>query len=316
MHHRLSLGRIAVAARTIDPVFLYSPQYLSERLSAGFGCDLTLKIETINPIGSFKGRGASFFLQSCPAGPLVCASAGNFGQAMAWVCRKLGREITIFASVNANPLKVQQMKNFGASVVIKGDDFDDAKAAASRWASLTGAKFVEDGRIAEISEGAGSIAVELLAREAVFDAVLIPLGNGALLNGMARWIKAHAPTTRVIGVSSRNASAMHDSWKAGRMIEHPTAQTIADGIAVRVPIPEAVADMNGIVDDVLLVHEASILTAMKLLFEDERLIIEPAGAVGIAALLEHPALADYGRIATILCGGNLTQEQIRTWLTN
>ncbi len=315
MAHRLSLERIAQAARTIDPVFLHSPQYMSERLSAGFGCDLTLKVETVNPIGSFKGRGASFFLRNCPAGPLVCASAGNFGQAMAWVCRKLGREITIFASVHANPLKVRQMRNFGASVVIKGEDFDDAKAAAAQWAGLTGARFVEDGRIPEISEGAGSIAVELLDN-ASFDAVLLPLGNGALLNGMARWIKAHAPATRVVGISSRNASAMHDSWKAGRIIEHPTAHTIADGIAIRVPIPEAVADMKGVVDDVLLVHEASILTAMKLLFEDERMIVEPAGAVGIAALLEHPGLADYGRIATILCGGNLTQEQIRTWLTN
>lgn len=312
--HRISLDRIAQAARTIHPVFLHTPQYLSERLSAGFGCHLTLKIETINPIGSFKGRGASFFLQNSPTSPLVCASAGNFGQAMAWVCRALDRPITIFASVHANPLKVQQMKSFGAKVVLQGEDFDEAKAAASAWAGLTGARFVEDGRIPEISEGAGSIAVELLAQNETFDAVLIPLGNGALLNGMARWIKTHAPATRVIGISSKHASAMHDSWKAGRIIEHSTAHTIADGIAVRVPIPEAVADMSGIVDDVLLVQEASILTAMKLLFEDERLIIEPAGAVGVAALLEHPSLAGYGRVATVLCGGNLTQEQIRKWL--
>jgi len=310
-----SLDRIAEAARVIDPVFRNTPQYLSERLSAGLSCELTLKIETINPIGCFKGRGASYFLhRHTGTAPLVCASAGNFGQAMAYVCRTRDIQLTIFASVNANPLKVQQMKSLGAKVVLQGHDFDDAKSIAAAWADQTGSLFVEDGRIPEIAEGAGSIAVELLDQS--FDAILVPLGNGALLTGIARWIKAHSPETQVIGVSAANASVMHDSFKAGRVVEHPTANTIADGIAVRVPVPEAIADMQGIVDDVLLVHEASILTAMKLLFEDERLIIEPSGAVGLAALLEHPELADLGKVVTILCGGNLTQEQIRTWLMN
>jgi threonine dehydratase len=313
---RLSLTRIAEAARIIDPVFLHTPQFVSERLSARLNCELTLKVETINPIGSFKGRGASYFLETDrPQSPFVCASAGNFGQAMAYVCRAYAVPLTIFASVHANPLKLKQMRALGTEVKQAGEDFDAAKAAAAQWARQNGALFIEDGRIPAISEGAGSIAVELLSPNQAFDAILVPLGNGALLNGVARWTKAHAPQTRVIGVSSVHASAMHDSWKSGRIVEHSTANTIADGIAVRVPIPEAVADMDGIVDDVLLVAEPSLQTAMKLLFEEERLIVEPSGAAGIAALLEHPALA-YGRIATILCGGNMTQEQIHAWLTN
>lgn len=312
--HRLSVDRIAEAARIIDPVFLHSPQFVTERLSARLGCEVTLKVETINPIGSFKGRGASYFVESGrPSAPLVCASAGNFGQAMAYVCRAHSIPLTIFASVNANPLKVKQMRAFGCEVKQAGDDFDAAKAAAADWARDNGADFIEDGRIPAISEGAGSIAVELLTRD--FDAILVPLGNGALLTGIARWVKAHAPQTRVVGVSSIHASAMHDSWKSGRIVEHASADTIADGIAVRIPIPEAVADMAGIVDDVLLVSESSLMAAMKLLFVEERLIVEPSGAAGIAAVLENPALAQ-GKIATILCGGNMTQEQIRTWLTN
>jgi threonine dehydratase len=317
-NHRLSLDNIADAARTIDPVFLHTPQFFSGGLSARFGCELTLKVETVNPIGCFKGRGASFFVERMAASgrvtPMVCASAGNFGQALAYACRARGIPLTVFASVHANLLKVSKMKGFGADVRLEGDDFDAAKIAAALWAQENGACMVEDGRQTEIAEGAGSIGVELLAAGKSFDAVLLPLGNGALLTGVARWIKAHSPETRVIGISSVHAPAMHDSWKAGRIIESTEARTIADGIAVRVPIPEAVWDMNGIVDDVLLVEEASIHGAMKLLLEEERLIIEPAGSVGVAALVEHSGLRDYRRVATVLCGSNMTREQIKKGL--
>ena len=316
--HRLSLENIAEAARTIDPVFLHSPQFMSEGLSKHFGCSLTLKLETANPIGSFKGRGASFYVdQMVAAGnvtPMVCASAGNFGQAMAYACRTHGLPLIVFASIHANPLKIAKMRAFGAEVRLAGEDFDAAKLAAANWASENGASMVEDGRQPEISEGAGSIGVELLAAGKPFDAILLPLGNGALLTGVARWIRAHSPATQVIAVSSVHAAAMHDSFKSGHIVEYQQAPTIADGIAVRVPIPEAVEDMKGIVDDVLLVEEASILEAMKLVLQHERLIVEPAGVVGIAALLEHPKLNAHNHIATVLCGNNLTEDQIRTWL--
>jgi threonine dehydratase len=118
----------------------------------------------------------------------------------------------------------------------------------------------------------------------------------------------------IIGVSSVHATAMHDSWKAGRIIEHKKALTIADGIAVRIPIPEAVWDMDGLVDAVLLVEESSIIAAMKFLLEEERLVVEPAGAAGIASLVEHADLKEYRRIGTVLCGSNMTQDQIKTWL--
>jgi threonine dehydratase len=312
--HRLSLENIAEAARTIDPVFLQTPQFVSEALSTRFRCELTLKVETSNPIGSFKGRGASYFLRT-HAEPMVCASAGNFGQAMAYVCRAKGIPLTVFASVNANPLKLAKMSGFGAVVRQQGEDFDAAKAAAAEWADRHGTLLVVDGKEKEISEGAGSIAVELLAHNNSYDAVLVPLGNGALLTGIARWIKAHSPATRIVGVSSVHAPAMHHSWKTGQILETANATTIADGIAVRIPIPEAVEDMNGIVDDVLLVEEASIVAAQKLLLEEERLIVEPAGAVGVAALLEHPTLRSFGRIATPICGSNMTKDQISMLLT-
>lgn len=163
-------------------------------------------------------------------------------------------------------------------------------------------------------EGAATIGVELLREPAPFDALLLALGNGALLTGVGRWVKAHAPATELIGVAATGAPAMVESWRAGRIVSHERIDTIADGIGVRLPVPEAVADMQGAVDDALLVEDATILRAMRLLHEQLGLVVEPSGAVGVAALLEQPARFRGRRVATVLCGGNLTPAQMRDWL--
>ena len=317
--HRLSLARIAEAARRIDPVFLQTPQFVNEPLSQLLGCELTLKVENVNPIRCFKGRGADWFVQALvergEAGPLVCASAGNFGQALAYAGRKHGLPVTVFAAHGANALKLERMKSLGAELRLEGDDFDAAKQAARAWAGRSGVRFVEDGRDPEISEGAGSIAVELLAGDPAFDNLLVPLGNGALLNGIARWAKAHAPQTRVVGVCSEGAPAMAQAWSGRIASSGAPLRTIADGIAVRVPVPEAVDDMHGLVDEVLLVPDAHILDAMRLLHQHAGLVAEPAGAAGLAALVQNPTRFTHRRIATVVCGSNLTPAQIRDWLT-
>jgi len=177
-----------------------------------------------------------------------------------------------------------------------------------------GTELIEDGLVPEISEGAGTIALELYARDEAYDAVVVPLGNGALLNGMARWIKAVSPATRVIGVASAGASAMADSWRERRCVEHARADTIADGIAVRVPIAAALDDMRDIVDDVLLVDDDALIDAMRRVHVHHGLVIEPAGAAGLAALIAHAPAFARQRVATVLAGGNLTAQQVRQWL--
>ena len=315
MEHRLSLSAIAGAMQMIDPVFLHTPQYVCAPLSAALGCQLLVKIETLNPIRSFKGRGASYFVAGLPeTARLVCASAGNFGQGLAYACRSRGVPLTVFASMHANPLKVTQMQALGATVIMEGDDFDAAKIAAKRYAADSGAQMVEDGLEARISEGAGTIGLELLRAPVPLDVLLLPLGNGALLNGVARWVKAHTPHTQIVAVSAVGASAMVESWRAGRIVSHPQINTIADGIGVRVPIPAAVADMNGLVDDAALVEDATLMQAMQLAHQHLGLVIEPSGVAGIAALMEQRARFVGARVATVLCGGNLTQEQMRQWL--
>ena len=324
--HRLALARIAEAHRRIDPVFLDTPQFVNEPLSERLGARLTLKVETLNPIRSFKGRGASLFVAEHtergatlgPAAALVCASAGNFGQGLAYACRRAGASLVVYAARTANPLKIDRMRALGAVVRLAGDDFDAAKEAAHTWATATGATLVVDGLAAAVAEGAGTIGRELCAGGAAYDAVYLPVGNGALITGAARWIKARAPATRVIGVISAGAPAMAAAFRAGRVdpARRFGATTIADGIAVRVAIPEAVTDMIGVVDDVVTVADAAIVEAMRLLHEHAGVVVEPAGAAGLAALLSATDRAAISgtSVATVLCGGNVTPEQMRTWL--
>jgi peptide deformylase len=316
--HRLSLAQIQRAQQIIPAEFQQSPQYRCEPLGAALGCELTIKLEFTNPLRSFKGRGASFLvveaLRRGESRPLVCASAGNFGQAMAYACRAHSRPLTVFAAVNANALKVQRMRDLGAQVILQGQDFDAAKDAARQQAAQTGSWMVEDGLEPEISEGHGTIATELLARGDIYDDVVVPLGNGALLTGVGRWFKAASPATRIIGVCARGADAMARSWQSGSVVQTPRADTIADGIAVRVPIPEALGDMQGVVDEVLLVDDHDITAAMTLTHRLAGLQLEPAGASGLAALVAHPQRFAGRRVAALLCGSNLTPEQVKAYL--
>ena len=312
---RVHLAGIERAAGVIDPVFLRTPQFVCEPLSDALDTRVALKVETLNPIRSFKGRGADFLVsQADPGSALMCASAGNFGQAMAYACRKRGIDVTVYASVNANPFKIERMRGLDARVVVHGRDFDEAKAEARRVARQTGVRFVEDGLDVEAAEGAGTIGLEWLAFAERLDALLVPLGNGAIFTGVARVMKARSPGTQMIAVQAAGAPAMVESWRAGRLVERESAGTIADGVAVRVPIAEALRDMEGLVDEAILVRESTILDAMRLVHRHAGIVTEPSGVLGIAALLENRDAFRGQTVGTILCGGNLTPEQMKSWL--
>ena len=314
METSISVGGIREAADVIDPVFLNSPQFDCEPLSQRLGVTTVLKVETANPIRSFKGRGTDFLLHrlgtNTPA--LVCASAGNFGQGMAFACRKRGVRLTVFASHKANPLKLARMSELGAKIELEVGDFDDAKAAARRHADKHGAQFIEDGLIGAIGEGAGTIGLELTRHEK-FDAVFVPLGNGSLVNGVGTWIKHASPDTRVVAVCAERAPSMALSWKARKAVDAPS-DSIADGIAVRVPIPAAVDITLDTVDDIALVSDDAMRDWMRRIFIDAGLVVEPSAAAGLAAIAERAHELRGKRVAAILTGGNLTEQQIRDWL--
>jgi threonine dehydratase len=316
MDATISIDGIEEAASVIDPVFRDTPQFVSEPLSDQLGVTTILKVETINPIRSFKGRGTDYLLHRLGPQPngIVCASAGNFGQGMAFGARKRSVTMTVFAAVSANPLKVERMRALGATVVLEGKDFDEAKDGALQHASRTGAFYVEDGLLGPISEGAGTVAYELEGMDETLDACFVPLGNGALVNGMGTWLKRSTPSPIVIAVCPAGAPAMEMSWRAGRPISTPTLDTIADGIAVRVPVQEALEIMRRMVDDVMLVTDDEIVDAMRLVHRDAGLVVEPAGAAGIAAVAKRRSQLAGKRVAVILTGGNLTEEQLRMYL--
>lgn len=312
-------ARIEAAVRAIDPAFLHSPLVGNAALDERLGASLLLKVETLNPIRSFKGRGTDLFLAEAMGDgrrtptAIVCASAGNFGQGLAYAGTRRGLTVTVFASRHASPLKIAAMRRFGAEVTLEGEDFDQAKAAARAHAERTGATFVEDGADPAIAEGAGTIARELTGAGAEIDVFLVPLGNGSLATGIGTWLKHERPGCAVIAVLAERAPAMLHSFRERRPVEGASADTIADGIAVRVPVPYALACMEGTIDDVVAVSEDALISAMRLAVETTGLVVEPAGVAGLAAVVADPERFRGQRVATVLCGGNVTPQQFSAW---
>ncbi len=314
MKHRLSLQHIVAASEAIDPVFRDTPQYEAETLHAQLGCRLVVKVETVNPIRSFKARGAQFLVSQMSGSPhLVCATAGNFGQGMAYAARKRGWPITIFVGAHANPMKVDRMRALGAKVREGSDDPDELHAQAEAFAREHGAQLIQDGREAAIAEGAGTIAIELLRWPKCFDDIVVPLGDGALLGGMARWVKAQCPTTRMIGVCATASPAMELSWRSKKVVSAPCDGTIAAGIAVGTPFEEALSDLTGLIDDVLLVPDSSLIAAMRLAHKELGVVLEPAGAAGLAAVMDHREQFRGRLVATVLTGGNVSPSNLQEW---
>lgn len=299
---RLQPQRIAEAVRRIDPVFLATPQARDAGLSAWLDCDLVLKDECATPIRCFKGRGASHYVESLDARvPLACASAGNFGLGLAHACARRGVPLTVFVSRHANPVKVAAIRAWGARIEVAGEDFDAAKDAARGFP----ARFVEDGRDLAITEGAGTLAVELL-EEFAPDAIVLPLGNGALLAGVGAWTRHRSPRTRVIGVVAAGAPAMRRAWR-GESTQDCRADTVADGIAVRVPVPEAVADLASLLDDVLVVDDDALRVAQREVSTRCGRRVEAAAVAGLAALHVHRDRFRGLCLATALTGANIAE---------
>src|SRR6266536_3010620 len=237
----ISLARIERAARTIDPVFLSTPQFFDASLSAALNRQVLVKVETANPIRSFKGRGANLLMQQFKSGQrLVCSSTGNFGQAIAYAGRRSGVGVHVFVPMGSNPLKVARIEAFGAQITIAGRDSAECEEQARGYAaSNPGCVLIEDAKEPAIAEGAGTIGVELL-RSGPFDAIVLPVGDGALICGVARWFKEHSPSTRVIGVCASGAPSMVLSWRAKKQVCSERSDTIADGLEVGRPAPVTV----------------------------------------------------------------------------
>jgi threonine dehydratase len=275
-------------------------------------CHVYLKIESIQPIRAFKVRGALNKLIRLPdaqrAAGVITASAGNHGMGVAYAAAVFEVPATVYVPESANPFKVEAIQRLGARVVPAGRNYSGAYAEALSAQRDSGATFVHAYDDPDVVAGQGTIAFELLADLERFDTVLVPIGGGGLIGGIALYLKAKRAGIKVIGVEPTGADSMHRSLQAGSIVTLERVSTIADGLAASAPGHLTFELAQRYVDEVILVEEVEMLRAIRLLFEWEHLLAEPAGAAALAALLYRYRPVPDEKVVVILSGGNVTDE--------
>jgi len=259
---------------------------LSERARA----DVHLKLEGELPTGSFKVRGAYYALwthaRESEVSEVVAASTGNHGAAVAWAARELGVSARVFVPVGANAVKVARIQSLGARLTETGADIEDARRAAEAYASQAHALLLDDATDAHVPIGAGTIGLELVEQLRELGTVYVPVGDSALIRGVAAAVKAQRPHVRVVGVQAAGAPSYYRSWKSGRVVTTETADTIADGLATTRPTEANVIAVLELVDEMVLVTEQEMRDAMSLLLASDDVVAEPSAAASVAALLQ------------------------------
>jgi threonine dehydratase len=245
---------------------------------------------------------------------VVCASAGNLGQALTWSGRRRGLDVTVVASRRAPVAKLDRIRALGAELELVDGDFEMARERAVRIAHERGIRLLEDSMDIETCEGAATIGLELAGEESTFDTVLVALGGGAMATGVGYVLKTLSPGVEVICVQPIGAPAMTRSWHERRVITTESTDTIADGVAGRFPIPEVLDDLLTVADDAVLVHESSIIAGMRLLLEHTGLVVEPSAALGVAAVLEDRDRFAGRHVVTVICGSNVDLDAYHRWV--
>jgi len=267
------------------------------------------------PTASFKVRGAlwalSEKLRTAPVKEVVASSTGNHGAAVAYAAQKLGVKATIFLPEKNNPVKRARIAGSGASIVEKGnEDLAAAWKAAEEYSRNTGAYFLNDATDPVLPAGPGTIGLEILEQMPETQTVYAPMGDTALIRGVAAAIKQTKPSVTVIGVQAETAPSYFLSWKSGVATETETCSTIADGLSTRTPDAGNVAAIRELVDNVVLVSDEDMLRAMALLLLEEHLVAEPAGAAATAAVLKQKVF-DEEQVVTLVTGANVPREMLQ-----
>lgn len=311
---QVDLARVRRAAAAGAEVVRETPVLSSRTLSDRVGATIALKAENLQRTGSFKLRGALAKIAALEAGGadlaragVVAGSAGNHGQAVAYAARARGIPCEVFMPLGAPNQKIDACAEFGATVRLVGASVEESLAAAHARARELGGAFVHPFDDADVIAGQGGIGLELAAQVQRLSLVVVPVGGGGLVSGVATALKALRPDVRVVGVQVERCAPVAASLAAGRAVAvERAAPTIADGIAVKRPGELTLALMRELVDEVVVVPEDAVAEAMVLLLERAKLVVEGAGAVGVAALLGGAvAPARDGTTAVILSGGNV-----------
>lgn len=307
-----TLADIEAARKTIAGVARVTPMETSQFLAELLGSPVHLKCENLQRTGAYKVRGAYNRLSTLSpeqrAAGVVAASAGNHAQGVALAARELGIPATIFTPVGVALPKLQATRHYGAEVVLRGHSVEEALVAAKDFAARTGAVFIPPFDHPAVIAGQGTLGLEIIDQVPDVDTVVVPIGGGGVISGIALAVKGTAERLgreiKVIGVQAENAAAYPSSIRAGEPVTVATTPTIADGIAVARPGDLNFPIIRDHVDEIVTVSDDDTARALLVLLERAKLVVEAAGAVGVAAIMSG-AVKDTGRTVVLLSGGNI-----------
>ncbi|UCG45446.1 MAG: threonine ammonia-lyase [Candidatus Bathyarchaeota archaeon] len=306
------------AQRKIGDLVTRTPTYLSNVFSQRAGAEVYLKLECFQPVGVFKVRGAINKISSLSPAELerglVTASSGNHGLAVAYAAKIYGAKTMVVVPENAVKEKVEALESYGADIVKYGKDYDEAYSKALEIQKEAGTTLVHPFEDPFVIAGQGTIGLELLEDIPNLNTIIVPVGGGGLISGISIAAKTLNPKLRIVGVQSEGAPAVYRSWRAGKIVEVDSVNTVADGLAARKPLDLTFGIIKRYVDTVLLVSEEEIGEAVLALLHNAHILAEPSGAASLAALLfkYHPKPEE--KVAVIISGANISIDYLASLL--
>lgn len=305
----ITLESVRQAAQALQGVMVVTPLQESVYINDLLGARVFFKLENLQRTGSFKLRGAYNRLRQLTPEELkrgvIAASAGNHAQGVALAAGLVGTTSRIYMPEGASLTKIEATRNYGAEICLFGETFDDAYQEALRVSETTGRIMVPAFNDPMIIAGQGTVALEMLDERPNLDVLVVPVGGGGLIGGIAMAAKAQNCRVKVIGVQTESVPAMAQSRKAGRLVPASNGRTIADGIAVKTPGDLTYALVERYVDDIVTVSEQEISRAILIFLERSKLVVEGAGAVGLAAMLAGKIPLGMGTVGVVVSGGNI-----------
>lgn len=313
----ISMAMLHDAQRVLKPVINRTPVIQTKGIVPG--CDFYLKADCLQKTGAFKLRGAYYKLSTLTdeekARGVIACSAGNHAQGVAFAARDMGIPATICIPAGAPLSKIETTRSYGANVVLVPGVYDDAHAEAVRLRDEQGLTFIHPFDDERVMAGQGTIGLEIAEQLPDVDAVLVPIGGGGLIAGVASALRQLKPACRIIGVQAAGAASMADSLRAGHILTLPEVHTVADGIQVKTPGEKTFAICREAVDEVVTVGEAEIASAILTVLERQKLMVEGAGAVGVAAAMYGELDLRGKTVCALLSGGNLDVTMLERIIT-
>ncbi|HEY9855003.1 MAG TPA: threonine ammonia-lyase [Stenomitos sp.] len=314
----VTLADIQAAHQELRSAVNRTPLLTSRTMNRMVGAPVLLKAENLQRTGSFKVRGAFHCLnrlaRTNPGGLVVTASAGNHAQGIALASSLTGMRALVFMPETASLAKVQATTAYGAEVRLVGNTFDEAVQAAQEYGKAHGGVYVSAFDHDDIITGQGTIALEMLEDRPDLDTVIVPVGGGGLISGMAIALKESNPNLRVIGVQAEAAASMVEAWRRHELVALPMGRTIADGIAIKYPSERTLRYLERYVDEMVTVSDEAIAETIVLALERLKLVLEGAGAAALAALL-HGKVRPGALTGVVLSGGNIDPKLLSTLIS-